>query len=197
APTPTRAEVSDVANAVFDGTSALMLSGETAIGHDPALAVRTMSTIAARAEAEFDHLAWSDRLMADQPARLVRATPTRRITEATSAAAFRAAVDARAVAIIACTNTGTTARVIARFRPPVPILAATPHERTLRQLTLSWGVEPVLSEARATTDDIVWFAVKEAVDRGLARTDDVVAVLVGDPSDPQPATDTLRLVRVR
>ena len=197
APTPTRAEVSDVANAVFDGTSALMLSGETAIGHDPALAVRTMSTIAARAEAEFDHTAWSEQLMADQSERLLRATPTRRVTEATSSAAFRAAIDAEAVLIIACTNSGTTARVIARFRPPVPILAATPSEQVLRQLTLSWGVEPVLSQAHTTTDDIVWFAVKEAVDRGLARADDVVAVLVGDPHDPQPATDTLRLIRVR
>jgi pyruvate kinase len=196
APVPTRAEVSDVANAVFDGTSALMLSGETAIGHDPPLVVRTMSTIAARAERDFDHVTWSDRLMADQPARLVSASPTRRITEATSAAAFRAAIDAGAVAIIACTNSGTTARVIARFRPPVPILAATPSEQVLRQLTLSWGVEPALSEQRPTTDEIVWFAVKEAVERGLARIDDVVAVLVGDPHDPQPATDTLRLVRV-
>jgi pyruvate kinase len=197
APVPTRAEVSDVANAVFDGTSALMLSAETAIGHDPAAVVRTMSTIAARAERDFDHLAWSARLVAEQPDRLLRASPTRRITEATSAAAFRAAVDAGAVAIIAATSSGTTARVIARFRPPVPILAVTPSERTLRQLTLSWGVEPMLSERRASVDEIVWFAVKGAVERGLARTDDVVAVLAGDPHDPQPATDTLRLVRVR
>ena len=197
APVPTRAEVSDVANAVFDGTSAVMLSGETAIGHDPATVVRTMGTIAARAERDFQHEAWADRLLDDQPARLLRASPTQRITEATSAAAFRAAVDAGAVAIIACTNSGTTARVIARFRPPVPILAVTPSEATLRQLTFSWGVQPAFSEQRKTTDDIVWFAVKEAVERGLARTDDVVAVLAGDPTDPQPATDTLRLVRVR
>ena len=197
APEPTRAEASDVANAVFDGTSAIMLSAETAIGDDPAAVVRTMSTIAARAEREFDHVAWSTRLLADQPARLLQATPTRRITEATSSAAFRAAVDAGAVAIIACTNSGITARVIARFRPPVPILAVTPSEVTLRQLTMSWGVDPVLGQARGTTDEIVWFAVKEAVERGLATTDDVVAVVAGDPTDPQPATDTLRLVRVR
>ena len=197
APVPTRAEVSDVANAVFDGTSALMLSGETAIGHDPAATVRTMSTIAARAERDFDHVAWSARLVAEQPDRLLLASPAQRVTEAISAAAFRAAVDAGAAAIIACTNSGMTARVIARFRPPVPILAATPSQRTLRQLTMSWGVEPVLSEAHRTTDEIVWFAVKEAVERGLARTDDVVAVLAGDPDDPQPVTDTLRLVRVR
>lgn len=196
-PVPTRAEVSDVANAVFDGTSALMLSGETAIGHDPAGAVATMGSVAARAERDFDHAAWSDRLLADQAARLRDAAPAARITEATSAAAFRAAVDAGAVAIVAATNSGTTARVIARFRPPVPIVAVTPDPRTYRQLTLSWGVLPVLSERRRSTDDIVWFAVKEAVERGLARTDDVVAVLAGDPSDPQPATDTLRLVRVR
>lgn len=197
APVPTRAEVSDVANAVFDGTSALMLSGETAIGHDPAAVVRTMSTIAARAERDFDHESWSDRLVDEQPARLVHASPVQRVTEATSAAAFRAAVDSGAVAIIACTTTGTTARVIARFRPPVPILAATPSPLTVRQLTLSWGVQPVLTESHETTDQIVWFAVKEAVERGLARPDDVVAVLAGDPHDPQPATDTLRLVRVR
>ena len=108
-----------------------------------------------------------------------------------------AAVDAGAVAIVAATNSGTTARVIARFRPPVPIMAVTPFERTCRQLTLSWGVLPVLSQQRGSTDDIVWFAVKEAVERGLARKDDIVAVLAGDPSDPQPVTDTLRLVRVR
>jgi pyruvate kinase len=197
APVPTRAEVSDVANAVFDGTSALMLSAETAIGDDPPAVVRTMSTIAARAERDFDHVTWSNRLLADQPARLRQATPTSRITEATSSAAFRAAVDAGAVAIIACTNSGITARVIARFRPPVPILAVTPSEVTLRQLTMSWGVQPVLGQARSTTDEIVWFAVKEAVERGLAGTDDVVAVVAGDPTDPQPATDTLRLVRVR
>ena len=196
-PVPTRAEVSDVANAVFDGTSAVMLSGETAIGHDPAGVVRTMGTIAARAERDFKHEVWSEHLLDDQPARLRGATPTQRITEATSAAAFRAAVDAGAVAIIAATNTGTTARVIARFRPPVPIMAVTPFERTCRQLTFSWGVLPVLSQQRGSTDDIVWFAVKEAVERGLARKDDIVAVLAGDPSDPQPATDTLRLVRVR
>ena len=197
APTPTRAEVSDVANAVFDGTSALMLSGETAIGHDPANAVRTMSAIAARAEREFDHAAWGELMLGDQAAHLLKASPTSRITEATSSAAFRAAIDAEAVAIIACTNSGLTARVIARFRPSVPILAATTSERVARQLALSWGVEPVVTEPRPTTDDIVWFAVKEAVDRQLAHTDDVVAVLVGDPHDPQPATDTLRLVRVR
>ncbi|HEX7168689.1 MAG TPA: pyruvate kinase [Acidimicrobiales bacterium] len=197
APVPTRAEVSDIANAVFDGTSALMLSGETAIGHDPAAAVRTMATVAARAERDFDHTTWSDRLVDEQPTRLARATPTQRITEATSSAAFRAAVDAGAVLIVACTNSGTTARVIARFRPPVPILAVTPSAVTQRQLTLSWGVEAVLGERRATTDEIVWFAVKEAVERGLARSDDVVAVLAGDPIDPQPTTDTLRLVRVR
>ena len=197
APVPTRAEVSDVANAVFDGTSALMLSGETAIGHDPPATVRTMGAIAERAERDFDHVAWSARLVAEQEDRLVHASPAARMTEATSAAAFRAAVDAGAVAIIACTLSGRTARVIARFRPPVPILAATPSEQTCRQLTLSWGVEPALTASHATTDDIVWFAVKEAVERGLARVDDVVAVLAGDPHDPQPATDTLRLVRVR
>jgi pyruvate kinase len=167
-PVPTRAEVTDVANAVFDGSSALMLSGETAIGRDPAAAVRTMATIAARADREFDHQAWSDRLLAEQHARLVGATPTQRITEAMSTAGWRAAIDAGAVAVIACTNTGTTARVIARFRPEVPILAVTPSEATLRKLSLSWGVQAVRDQRHATTD----------------------------PHDPAPTTDTLRIVRV-
>jgi pyruvate kinase len=135
-------------------------------------------------------------LLADQRARLVGATPTQRITEATSTAGWRAAVDAGAVAVIACTNTGTTARVIARFRPEIPILAVTPSEATLRKLSLSWGVQAVRDVLHATTDEIVWFAVQEAVHRGLARPDDLVAVLAGDPHDPAPSTDTLRIVRV-
>jgi pyruvate kinase len=158
--------------------------------------VRTMATIAARADGEFDHQAWSDRLLAEQHERLIGATPAQRITEAMSTAGWRAAIDAGAVAVIACTNNGTTARVIARFRPEVPILAVTPSQATVRKLSLSWGVQAVRDERHATTDEIVWFAVQEAVNRGLARPDELVAVLAGDPHDPAPTTDTLRIVRV-
>ena len=194
APAPTRAEVSDVANAVFDGTSALMLSGETAIGHDPVNAVATMSRIALRAEREFDYQGWGSRL----GRQLAEVSSTHvRITAAISAAAWRAAADAEATAIIACTNTGATARAISRFRPTMPVVGATPSLRTARQLSSAWGVTPLVTDAHGTTDEIVWFAIEGASRAGIVKPGDVVAVLVGAPDEPDPTTDALRLVRVR
>ena len=195
APAPTRAEVSDVANAVFDGTSALMLSGETAIGQDPVLAVSFMSRIARRAEREFDYHGWGSSLGRQQ---LSGPAPAHvRITAAISAAAWRAANDAEATAIIACTNTGTTARAISRFRPTVPVVAATPSMATARQLSCAWGITPLVTDAHGTTDEIVWFAVEGASRAGIVKPGDVVAVLCGAPNEPDPTTDALRLVRVR
>ena len=197
APTPTRAEASDVANAVFDGTSALMLSGETAIGHDPVNAVRTMARLALRAEKEFGYEAWGLSIGRQQAADAVGAPAAVRITAAISAAAWQATTDADVAAVIACTNNGATARAISRFRPRVPVLAATPSVRAARQLSMAWGITPVLADTHETTDDIVWFAVKAAVESGVVHTGDLVAVLVGSPTEPDPVTDTLRLVRVR
>jgi len=194
-PVPTRAEVSDIANAVFDGSSALMLSGETAIGHDPALAVATMARIALRAERDFDHEGWGqrvERLQTSSPEVPVAA----RVTGAVSAAAWRAAIEADLDAIIACTNTGATARAISRFRPRIPVIAATPSEVTARVLSMAWGITPIVTDRHGTTDDVVWFAVQAAVDAGLVRKDALVGVLVGSPIEPGPITDTLRLVRV-
>jgi pyruvate kinase len=197
APTPTRAEVSDVANAVFDGTSAVMLSGETAIGHDPVAAVRTMARIARRAEQDFDFHGWGRSLGRQLTTEASEAQGHDRITAAVSAAAWRAALDAEAAAIIACTNSGWTARAISRFRPTMPIVAATPSVGTARQLSVAWGITPMVTDRHGTTDEIVWFAVEAAVRSGVVRSGDVVAVLVGSPDDVDPATDTLRLVRVR
>ena len=143
-PVPTRAEVSDVANAVLDGTSAVMLSGETAIGADPARAVSTMASIVERAEREFDYVNWGAGLGVQE---VSADAPLRRITAAITGAAWRAALEEDVAAIIACTQTGATARAISRFRPSMPIVAVTPHERTLRQLSMSWGVETLLSGA--------------------------------------------------
>ncbi|MDQ3107228.1 MAG: pyruvate kinase [Actinomycetota bacterium] len=198
APTPTRAEVTDIANAVFDGTSALMLSAETAIGHHPAEAVATMSRIAERAERDFDYAGWGRGLGRVQTAaqRAGGGTSDVRITAAVSAAAWRAAVDADVSAIIACTNTGATARAISRFRPPMPVIAATPSARAAQQLSVAWGITPVLTDRHESTDDVVWFAVKTVVERGLVHSGELVAVLVGSPIDPNRTTDTMRLVRI-
>ncbi len=196
APTPTRAEVSDVANAVFDGTSALMLSGETAIGHDPVAAVSTMARIATRAEREFDYVGWGRNLGRQQIADTRGAPAPVRMTAAVSAAAWRAATDVHAAAIIACTNSGATARAISRYRPIMPILAATPSPRTARQLSVAWGITPLVVERHGTTDDIVRFATEAVVNLGIVHEGDVVAVLVGSPDDPESATDVLRLVRI-
>jgi pyruvate kinase len=196
APVPTRAEVSDIANAVFDGTSALMLSGETAIGQHPVAAVATMAQVAERAEREFDYGTWGRSLGRQQSVESAGAPAGVRITAAVSAAAWRAAMDSEAAAIIACTKSGTTARAISRFRPTAPVLACTPSERTARQLSVAWGITPILADYHGTTDDIVWFAVKAAADAGVVRPGDIVAVLVGSPTDVEPVTDILRMVRV-
>ena len=196
APTPTRAEVSDIANAVFDGTSALMLSGESAIGQHPVAAVATMAQVAERAEREFDYGTWGRNLGRQQSADSVGAPATVRMTAAVSAAAWRAAMDADAAAIIACTNSGATARAIARFRPTAPVLGCTPSPRTARQLSVAWGVTPLLVDRQGTSDEIVWFAVEHAAALGVVRPGDVVVVLVGSPTDDDPVTDMLRLVRV-
>jgi pyruvate kinase len=152
-----------------------------------------MARIAVRAEEDFDHLAWGSRLGRQQ---LAGQKPTSRITAALSAAAWRAAVDAEATAIIACTNSGATARAISRFRPTAPIIAATPSLTTARRLSVAWGIQPLVLDPQPTTDDIVWFAVQAASQQGIVKPDDVVAVLVGSPREPEPTTDILRLVRV-
>jgi pyruvate kinase len=194
APVPTRAEVADVANAVLDGTSAVMLSGETAIGVDPIGVVATMAKIASRAEQDFDNLGWASALTPQQISG--DSAGTFRLTAATTAAGWRAAVEQGASCIVACTRSGTTARSISRFRPPVPIVACTPSERTARQLSLSWGVQTLIVGEASRTDEIVWFAVQAVVEAGYASPGDVVVVLAGAPLEPEPATDTMRLVRI-
>lgn len=193
-PVPTRAEVTDVANAVFDGTSAVMLSGESAIGIDPVNAVATMARIARRADREFDSYQWGRNLPAQNFAS--QGPAGARITAAIGAAAWRASVDEQAAVIVACTNTGATARAIARFRPAAPIVAATPMPETARQLTSSWGVDTVLVPEAKTTDEAVSFGVQAVRAAGYVKPGDVVVVLAGSLTDPEPVTDTLRLVRI-
>lgn len=192
APVPTRAEVTDIANAVLDGTSAVMLSAETAIGVDPANAVATMAAVAWRAEQDFDYANWGVELGAQD----VADEPSERITAAITAAAWRAAKEERAAAIIACTRSGLTARHIARFRPSMPILGSTPSDLTMRKLRMSWGVDPLKVPESVSTDEIVWHSVEAAVQQGYVGPGDVVVVLAGSPTEPEPLTDTIRLVRI-
>jgi pyruvate kinase len=195
APAPTRAEVSDVANAVFDGTDAVMLSGETAIGHDPVLVVETMARIAARAEMEASYRQWAERLGHEQ--RQWGGEIAERITGAVSHAAWQAARDAGATAILCCTRSGRTARAIARFRPECRLVGLSPDPRTVNALSLTWGVESVQVEEYTTSDEMVWFAVETALQHGCVEHGDIVLVLAGAPDrNSGAATDVLRVVRV-
>jgi len=199
APTPTRAEASDVANAVYDGTDAVMLSAETAIGHDPALAVRTMARIAERAERAGD---LADRAV---PLSRVRRSPqpaparstAAAVTVAMTRAAGQAAAELDLDAIVCCTRSGRTVRAMAGLRPRCPLIGASPSATTSKQLALSWGVEPLVVGEYRSTDEMVWCVVEASVDRGLIRHGSTVAVLAGAPDSPTNATDVLRIVSVR
>ncbi|CAB4874582.1 unannotated protein [freshwater metagenome] len=194
-PAPTRAEVSDVANAVFDGTDAVMLSAETAIGHDPVLVVTTMAQIAVRAESEASYAQWGARLGRVQRQQWTDATD--RITQAITHACAQAAADAGAEAILCCTRSGRTARAMARFRPTARLIGLSPDMATVRSLSLTWGVTPLHVDTYGSTDELVWFAVESAVRHGLVDAGSVVAVLAGAPDRTSgAATDVLRLVRV-
>ncbi|MGA7758323.1 MAG: pyruvate kinase [Ilumatobacteraceae bacterium] len=202
APSPTRAEVSDVANAVFDGTDAVMLSGETAIGRDPAAVVRTMVSVAERAESEAAYRQWANRLGRIQRTEHHEAMSSiDPITAALTHAASLAAIDAGVSAILCCTRSGRTARAMARFRPAARMIGLSPHPSVVRSLALSWGVEPVEVDIYGSTDEMVWFAVETALGADLIERGDTVLVLAGAPDHDRPrpadaATDVLRIVRV-
>ena len=191
APSPTRAEATDVANAVGDGTDALMLSAETAIGHDPALTVRTMARIAQRAEQFDDHTGHAPRGLVER-----RAPSTQAVTVAMAHAALRAAEELRLAVIVCCTRSGSTARAMAAVRPGCRLLGASPSPATARQLALSWGVEPLVVGEYRTIDEMVWCVVEAAVERGVVRHGDTIAVLAGAPGRAVGTTDVLRVVGV-
>jgi pyruvate kinase len=191
APMPTRAEATDVANAVVDGTDALMLSGETAIGHDPPATVATMARIAARAE-EFD----DQRTGAYEVGLGQRRLSPTAVTAAMAHAALRAADQLGLDVILCCTRAGTTARAVAALRPGCRLVGASPSLGTARQLTLSWGVEPLVVREYSTTDEMVWCVVEAAVDEGMVQHGDSIAVLAGAPDAALGTTDVLRVVSV-
>ena len=196
APAPTRAEVSDVANAVFDGTDAVMLSAETAIGVDPPLVIETMSRIAERAEREADYRQWASRLGRVQ--RQHRAGATDPVTWAITHAAWQAGNELDVAAIVCCTRSGRTVRAMARFRPTAALLGMSPDPVTVRSLALVWGVRPMQVDTYSTTDELVWFTVEAAAQAGVVSTGDHVVVLAGAPERPgDAATDVLRIVTLQ
>ncbi len=190
---PTRAEVTDVANAVLDGASAVMLSGETAIGDDPVGTVGTMDRILRRAEESFDYTSWGSSLGVQQIGAGTQAT---RITAAVTGAAWRAAMEENAVALVACTRSGLTARAISRFRPPMPIVAITPSAATARQLHSSWGVQEVYLSPATNIDELCAIAVTQLKLSGLARPGDAIVVMAGSAPGGAAITDTVRMVIV-
>ncbi len=185
-PNPTRAEITDVANAVFDGTSAVMLSGETAMGKYPVQAVRAMAKIANQAEHDmFDMKLYADKRYEID---INETTP-----DAICDAACRAARDLHAKAIIAITKSGRTARIISKYRPQSPIIAATYSEKTFHQLALSWGVTPVLALFQNTANDLLRHGIDCAKKLDMVEDGDKVVVTVGVPVDTQGNTNLIKV----
>jgi len=173
APHPTRAEASDVANSILDGTDAVMLSGETAVGDYPVEAVQVMHRIAVRTEAALKE---GVVVRPNQPM-----AGSLSVTEAVAEAVCHIAYDIGARAIICATATGSTARLVSKYRPKTPIVAFTPSESTYRQLALSWGVQPCLIPEVHTMEEMLQTAVNTAVNMGVAQKDDKVVVTAGVP----------------
>ena len=190
-PRPTRAEASDVANAIFDGTDAIMLSAETASGSYPVEAVETMANIARIAEANLT-----------KDAAYVFGNTSRdemnleRISEATSHAATQIAEELGAKLIVTSTWTGYTARAVARHRPVTPILGVTPQRSTYRRMALIWGVQPVMIPEIRTIDEIIDQAVKTAQDMKLVDVNDVLIVISGQPQAGGGQTNFLKVHQV-
>lgn len=192
APAPTRAEASDVANAVWDGSSAVMLSGETAVGVDPVNVVRTMGRIARKADEVFDHDAWAHNVTA---LRMTESGSGTEVTDAMTVAAWRAVRELDVVAIFCLSGTGFTVRQMARFRPEAKILGLSTDKKTVNQLTMSWGTTPIYLPTAGTREEMIAEALEIAAAEGLVRSGDQVALLSGDGVGAK-VTNNLRIVRV-
>jgi len=182
-PRPTRAEASDVANAVLDGSDAIMLSGETAAGKYPVEAVETMVRIAQEAE----------RVQATLPVHRVTPSPVRSFAEAVAHASVETAIDLCAAAIVSPTVTGQTARIVSHFRPPCPIVAVTPSPIAQRELVLFWGVYPVLSNRATSTDEVINDAVQVAQKNGYVDEGDIVVITGGTAGSGAGTTNLMKV----
>ena len=182
--TPTRAEITDVANAVFDGTSAVMLSGETAAGDHPELVVKVMARIAKQAEEDAKALGTFKSVVYEN---------ARDITNAMCDAAVTTARDINADLIIAVTKSGSTAKLVSKFRPDQPIIAATPERKTFHQLSLSWGVLPVMSLCQNDSETLFLHAIDCAKQVGLANPGEKAVITAGVPLNLAGTTNLLKV----
>ena len=192
-PRPTRAEATDIANAIYDGTTAIMLSGESAAGQYPVEAVKTMARIAESAEKDIDY--WARMTKADK-ATNVPHMDKKNITTAIAHATCQTAMDLEAAAIITVTLSGFTAEAIARFKPNCPIVSCTMSERVAKQLNLLWGVTPLLIKEEETTEALFAAAVDEAKKAGLIKEGDKVVITAGVPMGVTGNTNMIRVVEV-
>ena len=182
-PRPTRAEISDVANAVYDGTSAIMLSGETAMGKYPVAAVEAMSRIAEETEQDIDY------------AKRFRNSTfvIRNNIDAVSHSTCALSIDIDARLIVVCTRSGATARLVSRFRSPKPIIGMTTEERVWRKLSLSWGIFPMMSEVFQSTDVLFYHAIVAARNSGMAQKGDSIVITGGLPNGKSGNTNLIKL----
>ncbi len=183
-PRPTRAEVTDVANAIFDGTSAIMLSGETAAGKYPVDSVKTMYNIAVKTEGALDY----EELLKSRANESDTTT-----TNAISRATCYTAEDLKAAAIVTATSSGHTSKSISKFRPKTPIIAATDTERVMRRLSLVWGVYPVLAPSSTTTDEVVTNSIEAAIREGYAKEGDLIVITAGVPVGFSGTTNLIKV----
>ncbi|MCL2369994.1 MAG: pyruvate kinase [Firmicutes bacterium] len=188
-PRPTRAEISDVANAVYDGTSATMLSGETASGKYPIETVVTMAKIAEQAERNIKYKEVFNQLS--------HKAKIESITDAVSHSSVGAAYDLNAKAILVVTQTGRTARKISRWRPITPIIAAVTSPKAYHQLSLNWGVTPVLAKHQLDTDDLLDHSLKCAKSTGLVKKGDLVVMTAGVPIAKGTETNLMKIDKVK
>jgi pyruvate kinase len=184
--TPTRAEVSDVANAIYDGTDAVMLSAETSIGKYPVEAVRFMARIAVETEDSIRNKGFQDPPHQPEP----------QSAEILADAAHHAARDARAKAIVVFTSRGSSARLISRYRPPVGVFAITPHDTTARQLSVNYGVKPLLAPDVSSTDEMLNQMDKVLIEGGYLQKGELVVFVAGQPVGRPGTTNLMKLHRL-
>lgn len=182
-PRPTRAEVTDVANAIYDGTDAIMLSGETAAGKYPVEAVKVMASIAKRIEQTLDY----DRMLKEKGSKNVT------VTDAISHATCTTAVDLNASAIITSTSSGYTAKMVSRFRPQAPIIAATSNEAVMRRLALTWGVCPIKSALAGNTDEVIEKSIEASIESGYVKNGELVVITAGVPVGVSGTTNLIKV----